>query len=227
MASQETALRKRQQIARANRMMFLWIAGASVLVGIGLVVSFMLWQRMTFNEKVLAEKNRTVSTLRSNNAAVEELEANVRLLMTNEDLAKVKAKSEDSNLQVVLDALPADANSLALGASIQNHLLGGIEGLTIESTAVDPVYGVESTADAAIDSEQSADANQINFRFTVSGNAEAMRQALARLERSIRAIHVQKVSTESNGGNLQMTVQGVAFYEPARTVELKEKAVKP
>lgn len=232
MATKETALRKRQQIARANRMMFIWIAIASVIVGVSLVVSFMLLQRLAFNEKVLAEKSRTISTLRANNEVVPELEANVRLLLANEDLAKAKAKPEDTTLQVVLDALPADANSLAFGASLQSKLLGNVEGLRIDATTVEPVIGIESTSDdtgSTVDASEVAtdELSKINFRFTVSGNPDALRTALQQLERSIRAVHVLRVTTESTSGSLQMVVDGVAFYEPARTVELKEKTVKP
>ena len=70
MATEGTALRKRQQIAKANRMMFLWIAGVSVVVGIALVASIFLAQKAFFNEKVLAEKSKTASTLVKNNKVV-------------------------------------------------------------------------------------------------------------------------------------------------------------
>lgn len=234
MAAPETALRKRQQIARANRLMFIWIAVASVIAGASLVVSIMLVQRLTYNEKILGEKNNTASILRKNNEVVPALEANIRKLLVNEDLGRVKAKPEDSALQVVLDALPADANSLAFGASLQSRLLGNIDGLTVESTTVDPVVGVESTneqlentQDASSGSSDVDMHNQITFRFTVSGSADALKTVLQRLESSIRAVHVRQITTESSGGNLQMKVEGATFYEPGRTVELKDKTVRP
>lgn len=233
MATTETAaLRKRQQIMKANRMMFVWVAAASALIGVSLVVSFLLLQRLTFNEKVLAEKNKTISTLKANNKAVDELKANVRLLESNEALAASKATSEENNLQVVLDALPADANSLAFGASLQGRLLSGINGLTVETAAVDPVKGIESTSkqlentkNASVSSDGSF--SKIDFRFTVIGSVEALNEVLKRLERSIRAISVTNVTTESNSGILKLSVEGHAFYEPARTIELKDKTVKP
>lgn len=233
MAVTETvALRKRQQIAKANRMMFVWVAVASAVVGVSLVFSFLLFQKLTFNEKVLFEKNKTVSTLKANNKAVSELEANVRLLETNQALATAKSSSEENNLQVVLDALPADANSLAFGASLQGRLLSGISGLTIETTTVDPVEGVESVSDQQQNTKDASSGDTgaystINFRFTVNGSADALHEVLQRLERSIRAVNVTSVTTESNNGKLKLTVAGHAFYEPARTVELKDKTVKP
>jgi len=50
MKPNDTALRKRTQISQANRTMFLWIAGASALVGFALVASIFLGQKLLFNE---------------------------------------------------------------------------------------------------------------------------------------------------------------------------------
>lgn len=232
MAKTSPALRKRQQIAKANRMMFLWVAGASAVVAIALVGSYFLFQKLTFNEKVLGEKRTTISTLRANNEAVPELQDNVRVLSTHELLEHARSDSEDSSLQVILDALPADGNSLAFGASLQQELLGKVDGLTIESTVVEPVAGVELNTEEFMNVEDSAADDgeseyQINFRFTVIGNDRELREALQRLERSIRPISVNSISTETSNNDLRMTVQGHTYYQPAKTIELKDKTVTP
>lgn len=233
MKPDNTAIRKRTQISKANRMMFIWIAAASALVSFALVTSIFLGQKLFFNEKVLAEKNKTIATLDANNKAVSGLESNVRAIDANADLAKAKAKETDQAIRVILDALPSDANSLALGASLQNKLLAGIQGLTIESMQVDPVVGIESLASSSVvDAGTSATTtattdNVITFRFSVSGNQDALRTALSNLERSIRTIDVTGLRIESQGNLQLMTVTGRAFYEPAKNVTLYEKVVKP
>lgn len=229
MKPNDTALRKRTQISKANRTMFLWIAGASALVGFAAVTSIFLGQKLFFNEKVLLEKNKTVSTLSANNKIVDELQTQVRVLDTNEDLAKVKTNETDQSIRVILDALPSDANSLALGASLQNKLLAGIPGLTIESLQVDPVAGIESLGNAAVISAASAAGgdNEITFRFSVSGNTEALKNALTALERSIRTIDITSLQIENQGTTQIMTIQGRAFYEPVKEVVLYDKVVKP
>jgi hypothetical protein len=232
MAAKETALRKRQQIAQANRMMFMWVAGVSVVVGIAIVVSIFLVQKAWFNEKVLAEKNNTASTLENNNEVIEDLKDEIRVLNTNEALRSSMAPGQDQPIQVVLDALPSDANSSALGASLQEKFLND-PALTIETLNVDPVAGVESLGDSNVQdfsASESDGTNQINFRFTVSSgvdNASAMKSLLQRLERSIRAINVTMLNIETQGNRLILSVEGYAFYEPARTVELKDKTVTP
>jgi hypothetical protein len=232
MAVQDVALRKRQQIANANRMMFTWVAIVSAVVGIALVVSLFLLQKAWFNEKVLAEKSKTASTLVHNNEVIGQLKDEVRVLNTNEALKSAMAPGENEPIQVVLDALPSEANSSAFGSSLQEKFLKD-PALTIESLNVDPVAGVESQSDSNVqDASDTASAgeNQITFRFSVSAdvnNPSALKSLLQRLERSIRAINITTLTIETQGNRLVLTVDGYAFYEPAKTVELKDKTVKP
>jgi len=233
MPAQDVAIRKRQQIANANRMMFTWVAVVSAVVGIALVASLFLLQKAWFNEKILAEKGKTASTLVHNNEVIEKLKDEIRVLNTNEDLKSAMAPGESEPIQVVLDALPSEANSSALGSSLQEKFLND-SALTIESLNVDPVVGVESQSDSNVQ-DASADSNsggenQITFRFSVStdvNNASALKSLLQRLERSIRAIDITTLAIETQGTKLVLTVDGHAFYEPAKTVELKDKTVKP
>jgi hypothetical protein len=229
MQPKDAAIRKRTQITKANRTMFAWVAIVSIILGFTIVGSVFLAQKLFFNEKVLAEKNKTISVLTSDNANITELESQVRILDANTALASVKASPNDQTLQVILDALPSDANSLALGASLQNKLLTGINGLTIVSLQVDPVVGVETT-DASLAATSATvvtgSQSQITFRFSVSGTQLALQQALQQLEKSIRAIDVTSLKVESQGATELMTVQARAFYEPARVVQLKDKVIK-
>jgi hypothetical protein len=235
MATGDTALRKRQQIANANRMMFLWVAAVSVVVGIAAVLALFLVQKALFNEKVLAEKDKTASTLVKNNKVVDELKNQVRVLNTNQALKDSMAPGETQPVQVVLDALPDVANSSALGASFQEKFLNDAA-LKLESLNVDPVAGVESQSNdnvqdaSASSTNTTTGENQITFRFAVSSdvaNANALKDLLQRLERSIRTIDITSLSVETQGARLVLTVEGHAFYEPAKTVDLKNKTVKP
>ncbi|MDB5161913.1 MAG: uncharacterized protein JWM52_421 [Candidatus Saccharibacteria bacterium] len=231
MQANDPALRKRTQISKANRTMFIWIAGASAIIGFALVSTVFLAQKLVFNEKVLIEKNKTIGVLDTDNKVVPQLETAIRVLDTNAALTKNKAKESDQTIQVILDALPSDANSLALGASLQDKLLAGVPGLTIVSLQVDPVVGIESlsggdTVDSTTQTAAVSD-NQITFRFSVSGSSEALRQALTNIERSIRTFDVTRLQIENQGTTQVMTVEGRAFYEPSKEVKLYDKVVKP
>ena len=230
MKPNDVAIRKRGQIAKANRTMFIWIAVASALVGSAVVVSIFLSQKVLFNEKVLIEKQNTVSALNHNNSVAEDLKDEIRILDTNQALISSKANETDQAIQVILDALPAEGNSLALGASLQNRLLAGIPGLTtIESLQVDPIVGVETLTDdeTTVDASETGGENEITFSFTVKGNQDSIKTVLQNLERSIRLIKVTSIRIETEQGAQIMTVQAKAFYEPAKTIELTKKEVKP
>lgn len=225
----DVAIRKRTQIAQANRTMFIWIAVASALVGVALVVSIFMAQKLFYNEKVLAAKQTTVSNLDHNNSVVSSLEDQIRVLDTNTALSSVKANDTDQTIQVILDALPSEANSFAFGASLQNKLLTGIDGLSIESLQVDPVVGVETLTDdsdtTAPSDTTTTDSNAITFQFVVKGSQDNFKQVLQNLERSIRPIVVTSVRIEIQSTGPEMTVQGETFYEPAKTIGLQDKAV--
>ncbi|HET8884640.1 MAG TPA: hypothetical protein VFM68_04175 [Candidatus Saccharimonadales bacterium] len=231
MAAQETAIRKRQQIANANRMMFIWVAAISAVVGVAIVGSVFLFQKALFNEKVLAVKSETAKTLRENNEVVPELKDQVRVLNTNQALKDSMTTNQDQPIQTVLDALPADANSSALGSSLQEKFLND-PALLVESLNVDPIIGIESQDLANVEDadDDEASTHEITFRFSTSvdiNNASALKNLLQRLERSIRAIDIIALEIETQGNRLLLTVEGRAFYEPAKTVELKEITVKP
>lgn len=235
---QTSNMRKRDRIAGANRLMFLWVSGVSAVVGFAVVLSLFLGQKILFGEKVLGEKEKTASTLQSNIDVVPGLKNNVRVLDTNAGLKATRLQDSDRPIQSVLDALPASANSTALGASLQSKLLAGISNLTLDTIKVDPVAGIEtgdSAGDDVVDAAPVADEsleteNAISFSLTVStpaNNPDALREVLLRLEKSIRAIDVRSLSVTTQSSRLVLTVSGHAYYEPAKTIELREKVVRP
>lgn len=231
MATEGPALRKRQQISNANRMMFLWVAGVSAVVGVMVVASIFLMQKAMFNEKILAEKSKTVSTLVNNNKVVGELQNQIRVLNTNENLKKVMVPGEVQPIQVVLDALPSDANSSAFGASLQRNFLTA-DGIKLDTLVVDPVHGVEvqdGTGGSAT-SEDGKAGDKINFSFTVStdrANPDGLKNLLLKMERSIRPIDLTNVTIEAQQDKLILRADGYTYYKPAQSIELKNKVVKP
>lgn len=227
-----TAIRKRQKIQDSNKAMFFWVAGMSVVVGFCLVVSWFLWQQIAFKNKVIDAKNDTVKTLRANNEAVPLLRDNIRVLETNRALNSAKAKNEDKALQVILDALPSEANSLALGASLQNSLADDISGLNIEVLSVSPSQeemseDASSLAASFVD-ESAVGGNAISFRMVVSSrNVNSLRDLLQRFEHSIRVIDISNLNLERSENSYTMTIDGHAYYEPARVIEMRKEVVKP
>lgn len=235
MATNTIAIRKRAQIAKANRTMFLWIAASSLVIGSAVVVSIFFAQNLIYNQKVINKKMETVSTLRKNNEAVPDLESAVRVLDTNSALASIKANPNDQTLQVILDALPADANSVALGASLQKKLLANIDGLRLTSLQVTPVVGSESvststtgtaTTPAPAATPGSTQPIPVDFQFTVAGTQESLKQALVNLQKSLRVIEIDTFTiSAADPGRLTLSVTGSSYYVPAKTITLTEEVV--
>lgn len=218
----DVAIRKRQMIQDSAKTMFLWVAGASVIVGFSLVLSWFLVQQIAFKGKVIAEKSKTASMLDKNYKAAQELTDNVRKLNTDVDLSSIKAKAEEQPLQVIMDALPADDNSLALGASIQNKLVGGVPNIKIDAFTIgDQPTGVGMNPIAGKAKAQP-------FTLAVSSSdRNAIKEVLKRFELSIRTIDVDNVVLEQTDTQMNMTVRGHGFYLESKVIQLTNKVVKP
>lgn len=213
---------KRQKIQDSNKMMFLWITGASVVVGFAAVISWFLWQQTQFKMAIASEKEDTVATIRDNIEAVGELQDDIRILQTDPNLAATKAYKEQNPVEVILDALPADPNPLALGASIQNRLIGNTPGVRLERLNITPV-GEGSTSRTNTE-------NAISFNLVlVASNPNNLKKVLERFERSIRVIDINRLELERSGegGEIQytLTMSAQAYYEPEKLIELEDKKV--
>lgn len=222
------SLRKRQQIEGTAKAMFMWVAIASALAAIAVVVSFSLVERLMFNQRILNEKGTTASNLRNNNQIVEQLRASIREVNTNQALIDTPKLDNTQPLSVILDALPSQANTEALGASLEQKLLK-VDGVTQDGLPkVDPISESTSSRSKSKASSNSSTLGKIPFSFKVSSrNPDSLRKVLQTLERSIRVLNIENISVEQNEKNIMMSVDGIAYYSPEVKVELKEKSIRP
>lgn len=214
------AIRKRQQIDSSKKTMFIFVASAAFLAGIALVVSIFLIQQIVFHSKIIIEKQSTISRLDKNLKTIDELKKNIRVLDTNTALNSIKSSDESNALQTILDALPDNPNADAFGASLKNKFIDTTTGVTIQSLSV-------SQAGSGGESSGSAPANTVSFTMEVSGPADRLKELLTKFESSIRVIDLKALEIQRNEDRLSLVVRGVAYYEPAQTVQLENKVVKP
>jgi len=214
------AIRKRQQIDSSKKTMFIFVASAAFLAGIALVVSIFLIQQIVFHSKIIIEKQSTISRLDKNLKTIDELKKNIRVLDTNTALNSIKSSDESNALQTILDALPDNPNADAFGASLKNKFIDTTTGVTIQSLSV-------SQAGSGGESSESAPANTVSFTMEVSGPADRLKELLTKFESSIRVIDLKALEIQRNEDKLSLVVRGVAYYEPAQTVQLENKVVKP
>lgn len=234
-----TGLRKRSQITKANRTMFVWVASMAAVVMVCIVVSYHFIQIISFNARVIVVKANTIGDLQTSNRNVGELKSQIRALDTNENLAMVKSNPEDQALQVVLDALPSSANPLSFGASLQNILLVGPGGIAIKSISVASEEETYADATAVVDQNEKEEgasiendsvaeitATPIGFTFVVEGPETSLQEVLQRLEKSIRSVYVDTINIRRQGNVNEMSVSGHVFYQQEKTADLQKKVVK-
>lgn len=214
------AIRKRQQIDSSKKTMFIFVASAAFLAGVTLVVSIFLIQQIVFHSKIIIEKQSTISRLDKNLKTIDELKKNIRVLDTNTALNSIKSSDESNALQTILDALPDNPNADAFGASLKNKFIDTTTGVTIQSLSV-------SQAGSGGESSESAPANTVSFTMEVSGPADRLKELVTKFESSIRVIDLKALEIQRNEDKLSLVVRGVAYYQPAQTVQLENKVVKP
>ncbi len=219
---------KRQQIAQSNKVMFLWVAGASVIVSFALVASVFLVKQMIFQTKIIAAKAETNNTLQDNIETTPDLKREVEKLIANQNLTEARAKADQNNLSVIFDALPYVADEIGFGSSLQSILLAGLgtpENITINSLS-DSTAVEEGVEEAGLPIPEGA--QEVAFTFTITGTDKDIKEILTRFDRSIRPIQIDSLSLQAGGGNrVTATIQARTFYQPAKTLELKNKTVKP
>lgn len=228
MAKKGGAIKKKQQIDKASRRMFLAVAIASFLTGFALVATVFILNKMVFNARVISEKNETYDILLKNNSNIIKLADQVRSLEVNDPLLSIRLSDEEQAFRVVLDALPAVGNSTALGASLRSKILS-VPGVLVESIIVNPT--IEESSDVAVDPGASGSdtvATPIYFTFKVVGSANNLSQVLKNVERSIRPIMVDEIRFEVSTVDYQssLMVVGRSFYEPMIEAKLGSKKLE-
>lgn len=222
-AKQLTGIKKRQQIAQANKMIFVWVIIASVVVSLcGVTIQF-LFRQAAFNQKVISAKLETQGTLSDNIENVQELKKNVDALLADTRLSTVKANENDSNLKVVLDALPTANDGSALGASLQQVILPKSK---VETSDLTTISSLILTEDEEVPTAQ-GEALTSNFNFAATGDYGRIQTMFGDLERTIRPMNVQTFTMQGVDGAIRATVTGVTYYSPEQSVQLGKKSIKP
>ncbi len=220
-----TAVRKRQQIQNANRTMLIWVALASAVVTICLVLGYNFVQTIMYNNKVISAKNATNKVLKENIAAIDTLKQNVNALQADKALIALKADTNDTAFQVVIDALPTVDDRTALAASLQQKILAQ-SGVTIEQvTVTDTSAALSSGATAA--GSVASQVQQINFSFTIDGDYASINKAIQDIERTIRPISIDSVTLQGTANQLQATVAATTYYLPSVNYQLGSQEVQP
>ncbi len=222
-----TGLKKRQQISKANRLVFLWVAGASVAVTVAIVLSQFMIKQFLFNNTVISTMTDTNDTLKKNAQAYEPLKTEIIKLIAAKELTDLRTSPNDSALQVVIDAMPTVDDRMGLAASLQQVILSK-SGVQIEqlsfvdqaSSVVDPTVTTSSVT-------PSGQINEIPFAFKVSGSYDQLKVLFENMNQSIRPINVTVIKLGGASNAMSAEIQATTYYANPANTDLKQKEVKP
>lgn len=222
--NKQGVVRKRTLIEKARKNVLFWVAGAASVFSAAVIVSAMLIQTAMFNQSVLNQKNVALKQIKQNIKVAPDLKADIRKLDTNTELRLVRPSDDASALQTILDALPADENRLALGASLQKKILEEAPGVHIDSLSVDPAEGSVEVEEGEETTESGL--QKVSFTTTISGSPDNLKNALNRMERSIRALNIITLTGTTQQGSVSLQLSGIAYYFPPANLELTVKEEK-
>jgi hypothetical protein len=247
----DAAILKRDAIRKANKVMFGAVAGASAVLGIAIVGCIFLYQNIMFQGKVIGEQSKSLQNMDQNIKNIDVLKKKLVALQTNDDLRNTpKINDEDNNLRAILDALPADENVAALGASLTQKIFD-VPGVSVESITPNPVAidvnlsdkNTSETNTSATKPAQPTDGkdskNKTGFKAievvasltakdvasSESGLSKLV-EVLKKMERSIRSFRITNFKFEKSKGTYTLNLTLQAFYMPEYQMALDSKTVK-
>lgn len=223
-----TGVRKRQQIESTNKRIFIWVAVASIVVSFSLVALQFLVKEFLFNQKIINAKSDTNSTLIANLESAKQLKENVNKLLADENLAAVKSvdeNAETSNLSLILDALPVEGDATAFANSLQAAVLprSGVAIDTLDTNSLN----LDTTGMVADAATLGATPQSMPFNVTFGGNFQQVSQAMGDMAKVVRPISVNRLELIASDNSLKVTVNGMTYFVPAKTVNITQETIKP
>lgn len=223
-----TLLRKREQIKTSNKVLFMWVAGTSVVVAFAIVLSVFLVKQLIFNEKVLIEQAKSSSDLHKSIQNAKQLDKNLAQLRSDKNLASARADAKENNLDVIIDALPYDGNPINLGASLQDVIFKDVSFDTLAILDASPSAGSSDESSSTVVEDDIGDAQPMYFTFRIVGTQEEIQKLIKRLNSSIRPIKLIDAKFESATDNkISMAANAVTYYQSKKSFQLTDKVVKP
>ncbi|HEX4662001.1 MAG TPA: type 4a pilus biogenesis protein PilO [Candidatus Saccharimonadales bacterium] len=216
-----TGLKKRQQIELAGKAVFIWVAIAAVAVSLAVVALQFLYQQWTFNNSVLSAKYKASTTLHANVDAADKLKQNVNQLVGNSDLASIRAQGSDSNLQVVLDALPSRADVTALATSVQ-QVIAPHSGVSLESITV-PTEAQDSSVTST---DTTVGPVEQKFTVVVTGSYDKIHGFTQDLEKTIRPMKVVGMTLSGSDNSLRASIDVITYYQVSKSVNITKKVIR-
>lgn len=231
---------KRLQISKANSKIVISVAVASALLAFSLVASNALWQKRSYQSKVIKEQEQAKAQLEENIENVDELKSKYSEFVNRPENiiggnSEGDSDNDGDNGKIVLDALPGKYDFPALISSIEKILVD--RNYNIDSISGDDVPPDSGDHEDSDDDEESSGSSsesespvEMPFELSAQGSWTRMIALLRDFKKSIRPIIIDTANfnAQSDGQDttVQMSVEAKSFYQPEKNLEVNYKVVK-
>lgn len=199
---------RRDLVKKAGSVVFIVVAVSSVIVMFSIISIRFLWDKKSYNDRVINAKTE----------ARDSIQSNLRNLDTLSEQFPQLEGSSIADSKTILHALPPVYDYAALASSID--FLATTSGVKTNTN-----IGTDISATAA----KSATISQpveIQLSLQVEGSYEAIKQYILNLENSIRPIHVTAVTYKGTNSSLQASLTAVTYYQPMRSLDVLRSPIQ-
>lgn len=246
---------KRLQISKANTTIVVAVGVAAFTLAFSLVASRSLLAKQSYQNRVVAAREKARDQLDKNIVAVDELKIKYEAFIDRQENI-IKGSStgdgerDGDNARIVLDALPSKYDFPGLASSLEKVLEDGNytitnltgtdeeasrnasenEGLAGTSGSVPEGIDPEILAQfggEALGAEEATGAVEMPFELSVESDFQGSIRLLQTYGRSIRPISIRTATLSAGEGSvIELSISGYSYFQPERTLNVTEEVVE-
>jgi len=215
---------KHLQINKTNNFVLMVVAITSIVTVFSLVSIKELLSQSSYHKKVLSEKRKAVSQLKTNLDAVKGLMTQYDVFAQgNPNLIGGQGgpgSPEGDNAKIVLDALPSQYDFPALISSLEK-IVKNVNVAPQSISGTDQDQGSDTVVSSGTPSSIS-----MPFSVEVLSSYAGTLALVSDFERSIRPIDITSLELSGSADNMHMTLQATTYYQPAVKFDVGQKEVR-
>jgi hypothetical protein len=216
---------KRLMIDKANARVVTYVGVAAFIFVFSLVATKTLVGQAAYQNKVIKVKRTAVTQLRADVAATSQLKAAYQAFnSTPQNVLGGNptgiGPQDGKNSKIVLDALPSSYDFPGLTTSLES-LLGG------QKVKISSITGTDDEiAQSSNQTSSSPTPVPIPFSTLTEGSYADVQNVIKAYERSVRPFQIQTLDLAGNASKLTLTISAQTYYQPAKSLNIKQRVVK-
>jgi Tfp pilus assembly protein PilO len=199
---------RRDKITKAGSTVFIAVAVAAVIVMFSIMAARFLWEKKSYNDRVITAKTKARNDINTNLENIDKLTEQFSAL----------DQSATTNSKVILHALPPNYDYAALLTSME--FLAQKSGVVFTGS-----IGTDTSASAVLESNESKP-QEIPLTLSVKGSYDNIVTYVRNLEYSIRPIHLDVLNVRGSTGSLTASITARTYYQPARNLDVTRSAIQ-